>query len=56
MGGEYIRINKIGQVFGASRDKQVLGEGRKNNNLFFRKHTHFKKEERNRFTKSPLFH
>lgn len=56
MGGDEIRVSKIRQVFGASRDKQVLGEGRASNNLFFRKHTHFKEEGRNRFTKSPLFH
>lgn len=56
MGGEKIRVSRIRQVFGASKDKQVLGEGRTSNNLFFRKHTHFKEEERNRFTKIPLFH
>lgn len=56
MGGEEIRVSKIKQVFGANRDKQVIGKGRTSNNLFFRIHTHFKKEERNRFTKSPLFH
>lgn len=56
MGGEEIRVGKIRQVFGASRGKQVIGEGKTSNNLFFKKHTHFKNEERNRFTKSPLFH
>lgn len=54
--GETIKVSKIRQVFGVSRAKQVLGEGRASNHQFFGKHAHVKKEERHRFTKSPLFH